>query len=118
VEVPWLAYLVPAFCGLQSPGIRDTIEGKGTAMPLATSPTTEALANELAALRGLTPDEVVAEALRAELAREQSLHPSAAVKKEPTVEEWLEKIRSLGPWNGPSGKEMTDELYDDNGLPR
>ncbi len=87
-------------------------------MPLATSPTTEALANELAALRGLTPDEVVAEALRAELAREQSLHPSAAVKKEPTVEEWLEKIRRLGPWDGPSSTELFNEMYDDYGLPR
>ncbi len=87
-------------------------------MPLATSPATDALAHALASLRGLTPDEVVAEALRAELDREQQLHPSTTQDDEPTVEEVLGWIRSAGPWNGPSSKELTDELYDDYGLPR
>ena len=87
-------------------------------MPLATSTTTDALAHKLAALRGLTPDEVVADALRAELEREQQLHPSATVKAVPTAEEFLARIKRLGPWDGPSGKEMMDELYDDYGLPK
>ena len=87
-------------------------------MPLTTSPTTDALAHTLASLRGLTPDEVVAEALRAELGREKQLHPPTTAKKEPTVEEFMARIHSLGPWNGPSGKELTDELYDDYGLPK
>jgi hypothetical protein len=36
-------------------------------MPLATSAATDALAHALAALRGVTPDEAVASALRAQL---------------------------------------------------
>jgi hypothetical protein len=86
-------------------------------MPLATSATTDALAHTLASLRGLTPDEVVAEALRAELEREQKLHPSAAKEQKPSVEELMAIVRSAGPWNGPNSKELTDELYDDYGLP-
>jgi hypothetical protein len=39
-------------------------------MPLVTSPATEELAYRLASLSGLTPDEAVASALRAELDRQ------------------------------------------------
>jgi hypothetical protein len=49
-------------------------------MPLATSPATEELAYALASLSGLTPDEAIASALRAELDRKQkasNLHPAA-----------------------------------------
>jgi hypothetical protein len=105
------------FPGLQSFSIRE-IMGERFPMPLATSAATDALAHTLASLRGLTPDEVVAEALRAELEREQQLHPAAAAKKKPTADEFIARIDRLGPWQGPSGKEMIDELYDDNGLPR
>lgn len=87
-------------------------------MAIATSTTTDALAQRLASLRGLTPDEVIADALRAELEREERVHPVAAAKTEPTAEEILEWIRSTGPWDGPSSKELIDELYDDHGLPR
>lgn len=87
-------------------------------MPLATSPATDALAHELASLRGLTPDEVVAEALRAELEREQKLHPPVAEGQKPSVEELMAMIRSAGPWEGPSGEEIIQEMYDDYGLPR
>jgi hypothetical protein len=88
-------------------------------MPLATSAATDALAHALAALRGVTPDEAVASALLAELSRQQDavdLPPSE--KEGSSVEEILRKIRDLGPWNGPTGGELTAELYDDAGLPR
>jgi hypothetical protein len=87
-------------------------------MPLATSAATDALAHTLASLRGLTPDEVVAGALRAELERERQLHPTASADDDPTVEEVLGWIHSTGPWNGQSSKELVDELYDKHGLPR
>jgi hypothetical protein len=88
-------------------------------MPLATSAATEALANTLASLCGLTPDEAVAAALRAELDRKQAavgLQP--APQPDPTVEELLARIRSYGPWQGPTSAELTAELYDAEGLPR
>jgi len=88
-------------------------------MPLATSPATEALAYMLARLSGITPDEAVASALRAELDRRQGAAvPLDATSPEPTVEELLAKIRSYGPWNGPNSTELTAELYDQDGLPR
>lgn len=88
-------------------------------MPLATSPATEKLAHTLASLSGLTPDEAVAYALRAELDRKQkasNFHLGAP--QEPTVEELLARIRSLGPWEGPNSAQLAGELYDPQGLPR
>jgi hypothetical protein len=88
-------------------------------MPLATSSETDALAYTLASLSGMTPEEAVASALRAELDRKQAaagLHP--APQSEPTVEELLARIRSYGPWQGPTSAELTAELYDAQGLPR
>ena len=87
-------------------------------MALAISPATDALAHELASLRGVTPDEAVAEALRAELEREQHTNPTAAPNQKPSVEEMLAMIRSAGPWKGPNSAELQDELYDDYGLPK
>jgi hypothetical protein len=88
-------------------------------MPLATSAATDALAYTLASLSGLTPDEAVACALRAELDRKRAaagLQP--APQPEPTVEELLARIRSYGPWEGPTSAELAAELYDAEGLPR
>jgi hypothetical protein len=88
-------------------------------MPLATSPETEALAYTLASLRGLTPDEAVASALRAELSREQgNAGQSGPGAFEPTVEELLARIRCLGKWQGPTSTALLEELYDAEGLPR
>jgi len=88
-------------------------------MPLATSAETDALAYALASFSGMTPDEAVASALRAELDRKQAAAGfQAAPQPEPTVEELLAKIRSYGPWQGPTSAELTAELYDAEGLPR
>jgi hypothetical protein len=88
-------------------------------VPLVTSAATDALAYTLASLRGLTPDEAVASALRAELERQHlgGLQPGAA-QQEPAVEDIMARILSLGPWHGPSGAKLTEELYDAEGLPR
>ncbi len=88
-------------------------------MPLATSPATEKLAYKLASLSGLTPDEAVASALRAELGRKQqasNIPPDAT--QEPPVEQLLARIRSYGPWEGPNSAQLAAELYDAQGLPR
>jgi hypothetical protein len=86
-------------------------------MPVPTSPATDDLARTLAAMRGLTPDEAIALALRAELEREvPGQHSTAA--EEPAVEEIMERIARLGRWKGPSGSELTDALYGSDGLPR
>jgi len=88
-------------------------------MPLATSPATEKLAYKLASLSGLTPDEAVASALRAELDRKQqasNLHPDGP--EDPTVEELLARIRTFGPWEGPNSAQLANDLYDAQGLPR
>jgi hypothetical protein len=88
-------------------------------MPFATSATTEALAYTLASLRGLTPDEAVASALRAELEREGRSASQASFRpEEPALAELLARIRRLGPWQGPSSAQLTNELYDAEGLPR
>jgi hypothetical protein len=87
-------------------------------MPLATSVATEALAYTLASLRGLTPDEAVASALRAELEREgSSASHTACHAEEPAVAELMARIHRLGPWQGPSSTQLTNELYDAEGLP-
>ena len=88
-------------------------------MPLATSPATEELAYALASLSGLTPDEAIASALRAELDRKkQASNLTSAATQEPTVEELLARIRSYGPWEGPNSAQLSAELYDAQGLPR
>jgi hypothetical protein len=88
-------------------------------MPLATSAATDALAYTLASLRGLTPDEAVAAALRAELNRRGEAHTQAAsAREEPDIDELLARIHSLGPWQGSSGSQLASELYDSEGLPR
>ena len=88
-------------------------------MPLTTTPATDELAYTLASLSGLTPDEVVAAALRAELDRRQQARGTHTTEApEPTVEEILAKIRSYGPWNGPNSTELIADLYDAEGLPR
>jgi hypothetical protein len=88
-------------------------------MPLATSPATEALAYALASLRGLTPDEAVASALRAELERNhEALTQHGASQQEPAVEEIMARILTLGPWQGPTSGQLTQDLYDAEGLPR
>jgi hypothetical protein len=88
-------------------------------MPLTTTPATDELAYTLASLSGLTPDEVVAVALRAELDRQQEARAGqAAAPPEPSIEEILAKIRSYGPWDGPSSTELIADLYDAEGLPR
>jgi hypothetical protein len=87
-------------------------------MPLSTSVTTEALAYTLASLRGLTPDEAVASALRAELEREgRSAGHTASRMEEPSVAELMARIHRLGSWQGPSSAQLTNELYDAEGLP-
>lgn len=88
-------------------------------MPLATSPATDELAYALASLRGLTADEAVASALRAQLERPvESRNQSVLTQPEPSVEELLRGIRTLGPWRGADSTKLTDELYDADGLPR
>ena len=86
-------------------------------MPFTTNPATEALANTLASLRGLTPDEAIAQALRAELDREAPGKREATIA-EPEVEEILAKITALGRWRGPKSAQLTAELYGKDGLPR
>jgi hypothetical protein len=87
-------------------------------MPLATSTTTEALAYTLASLRGLTPDEAVASALRSELEREgRNASHLASRTEEPTVAELMARIHRLGPWQGPSSTQLRNKLYDAEGFP-
>jgi hypothetical protein len=87
-------------------------------MPFATSAATEALAYTLASLRGLTPDEAVAAALRAELEREGRFASShASCEDEPTVTELMARIHRLGPWQGSDSAQLTRDLYDAEGLP-
>jgi hypothetical protein len=87
-------------------------------MPIATTAATEALAYTLASLRGLTPDEAVASALRAELEREgRSVSHTASRPEEPTIAELMARIHRLGPWQGPNSTQLTNDLYDAEGLP-
>lgn len=91
-------------------------------MPIKANAEIEAMADQLAALRGQSVEEVVAAALRAELAREPrarklsrpaNLPPSQRAK----VARILEMVRAAGP----AGEDVGDRtafLYDDQGLPR
>jgi hypothetical protein len=91
-------------------------------MPIPTSAETEAIARQLAALRGQTVEEVVSAALRAELMRERrgrsaappvDLTPAQRAK----VERIMELVRAAGPAGGDEGRDPTAFLYDDQGLP-
>ncbi len=90
-------------------------------MAIKANPEIEAMANQLAALRGQSVEDVLAAALRAELAREprgravprpSRLKPTHHAK----VERILEMVRAAGPSGGESG-DRTAFLYDDQGLP-
>lgn len=92
-------------------------------MPIPASAETEAIARQLAALRGQSVDEAVAAALRAELVRERhgrraaspaELEPSQRVK----VERILELVRAANVAEPPEAGDPTTVLYDEHGLPR
>lgn len=90
-------------------------------MPIKANPEIEAMANQLAALRGQSVEEVVAAALRAELAREPKARvgPRAAELKpaqRAKVERILELVRAAVP-AADEGGDRTAFLYDDQGLP-
>jgi len=91
-------------------------------MPIKANAEIEAMADQLAALRGQSVEEVVAAALRAELAREPKdrrlsspgkLTPSQRAK----VARILELVRAGGPATA-EGADRSAFLYDDQGLPR
>jgi hypothetical protein len=91
-------------------------------MPIPTSAETEAIARQLAALRGQTVEEVVSAALRAELMRERrgrSAAPPVELTPEQRakVERIMELVRAAGPAGGDAGQDPTAFLYDDQGLP-
>ncbi len=74
-------------------------------MPIATSAATEALAYTLAALR-------------AELERKgMNASHTAARAEEPSVLELIARIHRLGPWQAPNSDQLTEELFDAEGLP-
>jgi hypothetical protein len=90
-------------------------------MAIKANPEIEAMANQLAARRGQSVENVLAAALRAELARE----PEARVGPRPAglkpaqrakVERILEMVRAAGPTAGENG-DRTALIYDDRGLP-
>jgi len=90
-------------------------------MPIKANAEIEAMADQLAALRGQSVEEVVAAALRAELAREPrdrrlsrpvNLAPSQRAK----VARILELVRAAGPASA-EGADRSAFLYDDQGLP-
>jgi hypothetical protein len=88
-------------------------------MPLATISASDELAYTLASLSGLTPDEVVAASLCAELDHRLGAYAAQlAAPPESSVEEILANIRSYGPWDGPTSAELIADLYDAEGLPR
>ena len=91
-------------------------------MPIKANAEIEAMADQLAALRGQSVEEVVAAALRAELAREpkgRRLSRSAklASSQRAKVARIMDMVRSAGPASADGG-DRTAFLYDDQGLPR
>ena len=80
-----------------------------------------AMARELAARRGTTVTDAVRQALRAELERNadsDEASKSARAAKQQQLLTLLESFKTL-PWaDGRSSRELQDELYDDDGLPR
>ncbi len=90
-------------------------------MPIKPNAEIEAMADQLASLRGQSAEEVVAAALRAELAREPMRRTVARPAKlglaqRAKVARILKLVRSAGLASGESG-DRTDFLYDDQGLP-
>lgn len=89
-------------------------------MPIPASAETEAIARQLASMRGQTIEEVVSVALRAELVRERQRR-GAVPPAEPTpvqrtkVEHIMELVRAAGPAG--ADEDPTAFLYDDLGLP-
>jgi hypothetical protein len=90
-------------------------------MPIKANAEIEAMADQLAALRGQSVEEVVASALRAELARQ----PTGGYRPRPArlassqhakVARILEMVRAAGPASA-EGADRTTSLYDDQGLP-
>lgn len=91
-------------------------------MPIPASTETEAVARQLAALRGQTVDEAVATALRAELVRERRSRKVAAPAalsppQRAKVDRIMELVRAAGPAVGDASGDPTAFLYDDRGLP-
>jgi hypothetical protein len=91
-------------------------------MPIKANAEIQAMADQLAALRGQSVEEVVAAVLRAELARElKGRRLSRPVKlarsKRAKVARIMDMVRSAGPASGDGG-DRTAVLYDDQGLPR
>jgi len=91
-------------------------------MPIKANAEIEAMADQLAALRGQSVEEVVAAALRAELAREPkgrylSRPARLASSQRAKVTRILEMVRAAGPASVEGG-DRTAFLYDDQGLPR
>ena len=91
-------------------------------MPIPTSAETEAIARQLAALRGQTVEEVVSAALRAELMRERRGRSAAppvelAPAQRAKVERIMELVRAAGPADGDAARDPTAFLYEDQGLP-
>lgn len=91
-------------------------------MGITLSRGTEAMAVRLAGLRGQAVDEVVAAALRAELARAPrpaaSFAPrSLTAAQHAQVDRILALVRSAAREDGPAAAPSTDWLYDDQGVP-
>jgi hypothetical protein len=91
-------------------------------MPIKANAEIEAMADQLAALRGQSVEDVVAAALRAELAREPAARSLArpaklAPSQRAKVSRILEMVRAAGPTTAEAG-DRTADLYDDDGLPR
>jgi hypothetical protein len=93
-------------------------------MAIKANPEIEAMANQLAALRGQSVEDVLAAARRAELAREPKARelPGRVVPRRTRlkwaqgakVERMLEMVRAAGPTAGESG-DRAAFLYDDQG---
>jgi len=91
-------------------------------MPIKANAEIEAMANQLAALRDQSVEEVIAAALRAELAREPNGRYLARPAKlrssqRAKVTRILELVRAAGPAST-DNEDRTAFLYDDQGLPR
>jgi len=91
-------------------------------MPIKANAEIEAMADQLAALLGQSVEEVLAAALRAELAREpKGRHRSPparlASSQRAKVTRILEMVRAAGPASAEGG-DRTAFRYDDQGLPR
>jgi antitoxin VapB len=80
-----------------------------------------AMARELAARRGTTVTDAVRQALRAELERNSvsdEATKAARAAKQQELLALLESFKTLAWADGRSSRELQDELYDEDGLPR